>query len=325
MTHHETTTTQEKTMLAAQITQFGTDPSLREVPRPQRGASQTLVRITSAAVGHLDLTIASGNFRVKPDLPHTCGTDGAGIVVESDSFDTGQQVLVRGAGVGLTRPGCWAEFASVPDRAVTPYPDNLPPELAATFLLPTSTGYVAVNDIARVTPGETVIIGGATGAVGSMAAQFALQAGAKRVVGVVPREDMVELLPDDIEPMVASSLQEDCEPWVDVAIDTLGGPHLPLLLRQVRPRGRAALVGYTLGTELVLDLPNWLLADVTLIPVNMISRADRQRELFDELARMLVQGDITLAVDRFPLEQVSDVITRMRSGALRGRAVLMPH
>ncbi|GAF48754.1 quinone oxidoreductase family protein [Rhodococcus wratislaviensis] len=315
-------------MRAARLHSFGQAPVIDDIDTPARKSGQTLVRIDAAALGHLDMTVASGKFNVQPPLPHIGGTDGAATVVESDTFASGTKVLVRGGGIGLFKHGCWAEYLVAADKAFTPFDSGLAPEVAATFFLPSTTGYVAVNDIAKVCPGERVVVSGASGAVGSMAAQFAQLAGAGEVIGIVPRPDQVELLPAGVRPVVgrgaelAKELGDD--PVADVLIDTLGGDSLPPLLERVAPGGRAALIGYTLGTELTLDLPNWLLSDVQILPVNMIRKGARQAELADELIAKLVAGEVRLAVQQFPLDRIADALQLMREGKVAGRAVVVP-
>lgn len=315
-------------MRAARLHSFGQAPVVDDVDVPAREPGQTLVRIDAAALGHLDMTVASGNFDVRPRLPHIGGTDGAGTVVESDTFEPGTPVLVRGGGVGLFKNGCWAEFVVASDKAFTPFGSGLDPAVAATFLLPSTTGYVAVHDVADVRVGERVIVAGASGAVGAMAAQFAQLAGASEVIGVVPREDQVALLPEGVRPIVgrgaevAEALGPD--PVADVLIDTLGGDALPHLLARVVPGGRAALIGYTLGTQLTIDLPNWLLSDVAILPVNMIRKTARQAELAPDMIARLVAGDIRLAVQQFPLDDIADALQLMREGKVAGRAVVVP-
>ncbi|WFR73287.1 zinc-binding dehydrogenase [Prescottella defluvii] len=315
-------------MRAARLHSFGQAPVIDEVDVPARAAGQTLVRIDAAALGHLDMTVASGNFDVRPQLPHIGGTDGAGTVVESDAFEPGTRVLVRGGGIGLFKNGCWAEYVVASDKAFTPFDSGLDPAIAATFLLPSTTGYVAVHDVADLRVGERVIVSGASGAVGSMAAQFALLAGASEVIGVVPRADQVALLPEGVRPIVgrgeqvAEALGPD--PVAEVLIDTLGGDALPHLLARVVPGGRAALIGYTLGTQLTIDLPNWLLSDVAILPVNMIRKTARQAELAPDMIARLVAGDIRLAVQQFPLADIADALQLMREGKVAGRAVVVP-
>ncbi|MFC9837741.1 zinc-binding alcohol dehydrogenase family protein [Rhodococcus sp. NPDC127530] len=315
-------------MRAARLHQFGQSPVIDEIDIPSREPGQSLVKIDAAALGHLDITIASGTFDIRPQLPHTGGTHGSATVVDSDTIAPGTRVLVRGDGVGLFRNGCWAEYLVTSDKALTPYDPNLSPAVAATFSLPTATGYVAVHDIARVVQGERVIVSGASGAVGSMAAQFALLARAAEVIGVVPRADQTALLPDGVRPVVgrgddvAAAL--GTEPVAEVLIDTLGGDVLPQLLQRVTPGGRAVLIGYTLGRTLTLDLPNWLLSDVQLLPLNMMRKTARQAELAPEMIRRLAAGELTLAIQEFALDDIASGLQLMQEGKLTGRAVLVP-
>lgn len=307
-------------MRAVRRCAFGADPVLSEVPIPARAAGQSLVRVTAAGVGHLDLTIATGEFGVRPELPYIGGTDGAGAVVESDTVPAGQRVLLRGGSLGLTRPGCWAEFVVVEDAHLIPDDSGFAPALAATFLAPASTAWVAVHDVAEIAPGERVIVGGAAGAVGRIVAQLAARAGAE-VLGVVGRESSLEHVPEGIPAVTVADLPATT--WADAVIDTMGGSPLLHLLGATRRGGRAALIGYTRGTTLRLDLPNWLLAEVSLLPVSMIHRATQQRALVPELTQLLAAGEITVPVTEFPLAAATAACRQLAAGRIPGRAALL--
>lgn len=314
-------------MRAVQFHAWGSAPTLDEVPDPVLVEGETLVRVEAAPIGHLDLTIASGSFGITPDLPHIGGTGCVGRVVASPDYAPGTRVLVRGAGIGTTRAGCWADLVAVPPTGLTTIEHDLPAEVAASFTLPTSTGCVAVHDVGRVCSGERVLVSGASGSVGSVATQLALRAGAD-VIAVVPHERHRDLVHERAEVLVGRGAQlaaalKDLEP-VDLVVDTLGGDVLAPILKAVRPGGRAVLVGYTLGTELPLDLPNWLLTDVALLPVNMMRRSARTAELLPELVGLLRSGELHIEVETAPLEQAAQTLERMAAGEVRGRAVLVP-
>ncbi|MDW6064478.1 zinc-binding dehydrogenase [Streptomyces sp. FXJ1.4098] len=109
---------------------------------------------------------------------------------------------------------------------------------------------------------------------------------------------------------------------MDVLIDTVGGPVLRDALPLVRPRGRVALVGYTAGRDFTVDLADFLLADVALLPVNLISRAkevaaDTQRLLGD-----LASGELTLPIERHDIDGLAQAVARLRSGEAVGKVVL---
>src|SRR5438128_10492567 len=164
-------------MRAIRVHNWAAPPLVETIDDAVRAQGETLVRVTAAALAHLDLTVASGTFELKPPLPYVGGVEGCAEVLESDEFEPGTQVLLRGGGLGLLRDGTWRELASVPTRAMTRLATPLPAPVAATFFVPSTTAYVALNDVGRFQPGERVAVVGATGAVGSMILQQARVAG----------------------------------------------------------------------------------------------------------------------------------------------------
>ncbi len=137
-------------MRAARLHSFGQAPVVDDVDVPAREPGQTLVRIDAAALGHLDMTVASGNFDVRPRLPHIGGTDGAGTVVESDTFEPGPRSWCAAGASACSRTAAGPSSWWPRPRAFTPFDSGLDPAVAATFLLPSTTGYVAVHDVADV-------------------------------------------------------------------------------------------------------------------------------------------------------------------------------
>lgn len=305
-------------MRALRVHDWGKDPVVDEIEEPVRGEGEVLVRVEAAALAHLDLTVASGNFALKPQLPYTGGVEGSGVVLEADDLAPGTQVMLRGGGLGLLRGGTWQERVSVPRKAVTVLDPRLPAEVAATFFVPTTTAAVVLHDVAKLQPGEKVAVVGAAGAVGASVAQQALLAGAE-VTGYVGRDDQLDLVPGGVTGVV---LGEEPDEKVDLLVDTLGGDGLIGRSRWVRQGGRAVVIGYVAGTRVTIDLPNWLLDDVALLPVNMIRHERRARELAPALIEKLAAGELSVAVESVPLGEAVETIGRMRSGHVRGRAVL---
>jgi NADPH2:quinone reductase len=84
------------------------------------------------------------------------------------------------------------------------------------------------------------------------------------------------------------------------------------------------VVGYVAGTDLGLDLPNWLLDDVALLPVNMIRREGAARRHLSELTGLLLRGELTLEVEQFGLADAGRALHLLATGGLTGRAVLVP-
>ncbi|MGW1814970.1 quinone oxidoreductase family protein [Streptomyces sp. NPDC002125] len=304
------------------LEKFGTLPRLgeRAVPEPRPG--HTLVRVAAATAAHLDLNILDGQFGILPELPFVPGTQGSGYVVASETHPEGALVRLRGEGLGLSRDGAWAEHALVPDAAAEIMPEGTAPALACIYFSPVGTAWATVHAIAQVRPGERVLVTGASGAVGAMAVQLAARAGAE-VIGAVGRPAKLPHVPDAAKALLASDLSEDAIGGkVDVLIDTVGGQILRNALTLVRPRGRAALLGYTAGRELTLDLADFFLADVTLLPVNMMSRSP---EVASEVLRLLPDlssGALTLPYERYGMDALGEAVERLRSGAVVGKIVL---
>jgi NADPH2:quinone reductase len=264
-------------MRAVRIHEWGDAPRVEEVPEPVRDDGQVLVEVQAAALSHLDLTVASGSFDLRPPLPYTGGVEGSGVVLAADDLEPGTQVMLRGGGLGLLRDGTWQERVVVPRKAVTPLEQSLPAAVAATFFVPTTTAAVVLGDVARLGAGEYVAVVGAAGAVGASVAQQAALAGAE-VVGMVGRPDQLQDVPPGVRPVLLDD--DQISTWAadrpfSLLVDTLGGQGLPQRTTWVRPGGRAVVVGYVAGTTAELDLPNWLLNDVALLPVNMIRQERR--------------------------------------------------
>lgn len=314
-------------MRAVRFHAWGDAPVLDEVPEPVRAPGEVLVQVTAGGVSHLDATVATGGFELKPILPYVGGVEGAGTVLEADAesgLTPGTQVVLRGGGLGLLRDGTWAERVSVKRKAVTPLAAPLDPSVAASFFVPATTAYVALHDVARLGPDEDVVVVGAAGAVGAMVTQQALAAGA-RVTGVVGRQDQLADVPKGVEAVTlddAEGLARDRS--ASLLVDTLGGAGLVGRSRWVRQGGRAVVIGYVAGPRVELDLPSWLLDEVALLPVNMIRQERRAREVSDDLVRRLSEGELTLAVERFGLADATAALDALRAGRVRGRAVLLP-
>ena len=148
----------KKKMRAIRFHQWGTAPTVDDVAVPERAPGETLVRVDAAAISHLDLSVSSGNFGMRPPLPYAGGVEGSGTVLESDDLSPGTRVLLRGKGLGLLRDGTWRERVSVPAGAMTIVDQGMAPEVAATFFVPCTTAYVALEDIGRWQPGEHVTV-----------------------------------------------------------------------------------------------------------------------------------------------------------------------
>lgn len=296
----------------------GSPPRVEEVPDPEPGPGETLVRVSGAALGHLDSTVAGGSFAMSPPLPYRPGVEGSGTVVRGGPHPPGTAVWLRGEGLGVTRDGTCGELVAAPDGAVHPSPPGADPVLAACFFSPATSALAAVDDLGRLVAGERVAVSGAAGSVGSLVVQLALQAGAAEVVGSVSRPERLADVPEGARAVVG----EPDGPPVDLLVDTVGGAALAERLGGVRPGGRAVLVGYTAGTRVELDLPTLMARDVALLPLNAVRRAPQAFARADGLLARLSAGELVLPVEAYPLQDALAAWERLRSGLARGRVVL---
>lgn len=312
-----------ETMTALRVHALGEAPRRDRIPVPRPGAGEVLVRFAATVIAHHDLDVAGGRLPLRPPLPYIPGLEGAGRVVsvgadvDRDRFPVGALVRVFGGGLGATRPGTWAEYVVAPAASVTPVPEELDPTLAAACGSVALTAWGAAIDLGGLQPEQSLGVTGATGAVGSLVLQLAARHGVGRTVAWVRSPARAGAVPAGTEVLVDD---DPAEP-VDLLVDTVGGPQLERRLRSVRPGGRAVLLGYTAGARVSFDLPEFLSADVALLPLNMRRRRPPPG-LEARLADDFAAGRLHVAVEVVGLAELDDAIERLDGGAAAGRVVL---
>jgi NADPH2:quinone reductase len=180
-------------MKAIRVHEFGVPEVLRleEVPTPQPGPGEVLVRMHAAGVNPVETYIRTGTYARLPELPYTPGNDGAGMVGQVGSnvtaFKIGDRVYTAGS-----LSGTYAEFALCRNEQVYPLPANVPFAQGAAMGTPYATAYRALLQRADAKPGETVLVHGASGGVGTAAVQLA-RAHGLRVFGTAGSDEGLEL------------------------------------------------------------------------------------------------------------------------------------
>jgi NADPH:quinone reductase len=153
--------------------------------------------------------------------------------------------------------------------------------------------------------------------VGSIAVQLARALGAQ-VLAVIGGERGNRVLPG-----VETVRLEDLKPEAHLLVDTVGGDVLPQALRGIAPGGRAVLVGYTAGTELRVGLPQLMLGDVALLPLNMVRREAAARQLAPELLARLADGRLQFAFEELPFAEGATLLPSLDTRRGVGRPVLV--
>ena len=302
-------------MTALRVHALGELPRVEEIPVPRPGEGEALVRMTASVVGHHDLGVVAGTLPHAPP-PFTPGLEGAGVVAAvGEGVPEGElpvatpvRVVARGQAGGT-----WAEYVAAPVRALVPVPAGLDPAVAAACGTVSAAAWAALER-AGLGEGESLGVTGATGAVGSLVVQLARRRGVARVVAWTRSP---AALPHGVE--VAGD-DGPAEP-VDALVDTVGGELLPRRLHAVRPGGRAVLVGYTAGERVSIELPELMVADVALLPLNMM-RFRVPREVAVGLVDEFAAGRLALATDVVGLDGLDGAIERLRAGRVTGRVVL---
>ena len=244
-------------------------------------------------------------------------------MLDSETFEPGQRVWVRGHGLGLLRDGTWCERIAAPDAAIGPLPDAVPMTLGAAFFSPCTSAWVALFDVGQLMRGERVLVTGASGAVGSIAVQLAREAGAEVRCLVADAQGAAQL-PAGVQALIAGEAPAGSEHPADLLIDTIGGAGLPALFPQLAPGARCVLIGYTAGEAVTFDLPTLLQRDIRLLPLNMYRRDAQGRAAVPGLLDRLADGGLSLSVKRFALDEAAAALAWIAQRGHRGRAVLEP-
>jgi NADPH:quinone reductase len=184
-----------QTMHAITLESFDSDPTLQEIPIPQIAPNEVLVRVQASSVNPVDGAIAAGMLKdmVEHEFPVVLGRDFAGVVEQAGSdvsdLTEGDEVFGFVPGTDPTvHNGSWAELIAVPESVATPKPDDIDTASAGAAPLAAITALAAL-DALGVSEGDTVLIVGANGGVGSFAVQLATDAGATVIAPALPEDE----------------------------------------------------------------------------------------------------------------------------------------
>jgi NADPH:quinone reductase len=239
-------------MKAIRVHEFGGPELLRleEVPTPQPGPGQVLIRMHAIGVNPVETYIRAGTYAHKPALPYTPGNDGAGVVeqvgADVNEFRPGDRVYTAGS-----LSGTYAEFALCKTTQVHPLPGNVSFAQGAAMGTPYATAYRGLFQRADAKPGETVLVHGASGGVGTAAVQLARARGL-RVFGTVGSDEGRKLAreqgahevfnhraPDQFEQIMKATSGHG----VDVIVELLANVNLGKDLTILAQGGRVAIIG----------------------------------------------------------------------------------
>lgn len=235
-------------MRAMQVTGLGEPLRLVDVPVPDPGPGEVLLRVAACGINFADTLMVAGRYQEKPALPFAPGLEVAGTVVAAGA---GAAPAPGTRVAALVPAGGLAEYVAVDAVRCTPVPDTMPDDVAAAFPIAYGTSHVALAWLARLTPGETLLVTGAAGGVGLTAVEIGALLGA-RVIAVA-RGDAKRAVAAAAGAAHTLDASDDLRAalrdlgGVDVVYDTVGGPGFDAALRATRPGGRLLPIGFAGG------------------------------------------------------------------------------
>jgi NADPH2:quinone reductase len=328
-------TASESVVRAAIIDAPGAEPRLGSVELPPRTPGTTLIAVTAAPLNPLDLLIASGTFHSgRPRCPYVPGSECVGTVLESDRYRPGSLVYAE-CHASPASPGAFATQVLVADEDVLPVPDGLDPVRAAAVGNSGVAAFMPLVEEAGLRPGETVLVLGATGAVGQLAVQVAHRRGAARVIGVARDRAALDRLPalgaDAVVDLRADESDEELAArllaaagLVDVVLDGLYGMPLEAALRVCAPRARVINIGNSAGAT--VQVPAGLLRGKQLTLSGFAGLHTPLRDKRAALAWLwtaLACGELEIEVRTFPLEG-SVAAWRAQAVSPHAKCVILP-
>ena len=303
---------------------------LEEVPDLQPGPDQVVVRVRAAGVNPTEVYARTGTYSKKPMLPYTPGIDAAGVVASIGDhvvdLRVGTRVYTSGA---LT--GTYAEQALCEQYQVHPLPENLTFAQGAGVNIPYATAYWALFQLAKVMPGETTLIHGATGGVGIAAVQLAHAAGAK-VIGTGGTEKGRNLVTQQGAHHVldhrASNYLDQLQALtgghgVDVILEMLANVNLDKDLKALAMSGRVVVIGNRGRTE--IDARDIMTRELSVLGMFLYNRTMQESALIHNAIGADLENGIIRPVVGKELSLKDDHAHReiMEPGAY-GKMVLIP-
>jgi NADPH2:quinone reductase len=330
----------EPSMRAALVHEFGDVNAVRvgRIAAPVPGKGEVLIEVHAAPVNYVDLVVIAGRYQFLPPLPFVPGKGPAGVVVARGPGVTdpevGQRVLA------MAEQGGYAEQAVVRADQCYPLPDAMGFAEAAAMSLAYDTAWFALRERARIEPGETVLVLGASGAVGIAAIQLAKAMGARVLAGVsrLSRADVTKAAgADAVIDLSVDNLHDNLREQVraatggslaDIVLDPLGGDMFDAALRALDWCGRLVVIGFAAG-RIPSVKANYLMVKNIEVSGLQISdyrkrRPARVAECFSELFGFYRAGLIRPpeAIE-LPLDQAAEALALVRDRATDGRRVIL--
>ena len=305
----------------------------KELPTPQVPAGHVLLEIKAASLNFPDLLIVQNKYQMKPPLPFVPGSEYAGVV---QAVGEGVTHLKVGQPVAcLSGTGGFGTHTIAPAALCMPLPDQFSFVDAAAFIMTYATSHHALMDRGELKAGETVLVLGAAGGVGTAAIQIAKAVGAKVIAAASTDEKCAmctTLGADATINYSKENLREAIKALTDgkgpdVIYDPVGGDYAEPAFRSIAWRGRYLVVGFAAGPIPALPLNLTLLKGASIVGVfwGDFSRREPKANaaMMAELAQWYLQGKIKPVIDRtMPMADLKAAYAHMGSRGVMGKLVM---
>jgi NADPH2:quinone reductase len=320
-------------MKAIQVHQFGGPEvlSLEEIPTPKPGPGEVLVHVRAAGVNPYDTNMRAGTYAVKPPLPYTPGSDAAGIV---EAVGPGVTKVKPGdrAYTATTITGAYAEYALARESQVYPLPENISFAQGAGVWVPYGTAYTALRHHGHARPGETLLVHGASGGVGTAAVQFARAegltvigtAGTQRGLELVKKEGAHHVF-DHTKAGYAEEIQKVTGgKGVNVVLEMLANVNLATDLKLLAQYGRVIVIGNR--GEITINPRELMLRRAMVRGFTLWATTEAESaEIHAAIAAGLENGTLRPIVGKeFPLKDAPKAHLEVLAPGAFGKIVLIP-
>ena len=303
---------------------------LRDVETPTPGPGEVLIDVAYAGVTFPELLQSRGQYQMQPPLPYTVGSEVSGAVRELGEGGTGLSVGDRVVGVANT--GAYAESIVVPAASVLRLPESVSLTAGAGMPMNLLTADFALRVRGRLEPGQTVLVHGAAGGLGSALVQVARAYGGE-VVGVVSTEEKAETVRSlgashvVLAERFKDTVKDLLPGGVDLVADPVGGDRFTDSLRTLKTFGTLLVLGFTAGSIPEVKVNRLLLNNISVAGVGwgaaLAGRPEMVATQWDTLWPHLSSGALDPVIHSvLPLERAQEALELIDSRSVRGKVVL---
>ena len=308
---------------------------LADLPTPEPAPGQVRVRVHAASLNFPDLLTVQGKYQIRPALPFVPGSEYSGTIEAVGAGVTDLEVGARVVSLGVT--GGFATHAIADARSLIPVASAMDLDDAAAFVFTYGTSWHALQDRAALRSGETVLVLGAAGGVGSAAVQIAVAAGARVIAAASSAEKCdfcrrlgahatIELGREDLRTALKGHTDGR---GPDVVYDPVGGDWAEPAFRSIAWRGRYLVVGFAGGSIPALPFNLPLLKGASVVGVFWGDFVRREAAAFrGDLQRLFhgyTTGALRPAIDRrFALPELPQAYEHMASRRVQGKLLVCP-